>query len=98
MPVAVAVSVCWTPAAGAGKVARQVIDAPAASTVLGQTIWSAVMSESVTVTGSRVTLPVLVTTNVTVNVPGVVTWTPGAVLASSPLIFLTTEIPGVEPK
>ena len=72
--------------------------APAASTLVGQTIWSAAMTESVTVTGSNVTLPVLVTTNVTVRVPGVVARTPGVVLASSPLIFLTTWIFGSDPK
>ena len=56
------------------------------------------MSESVTVTGSRVTLPEFVTMKVTVRVPGVVARTPGAVFASSPLIFLTTVIFGSDPK
>ncbi len=72
--------------------------APAARTLVGQTIWSAAMSESVTVTGSSVTFPVLVTTKVTVSVPGVVARTPGAVFASSPLIFLTTWTFGSDPK
>lgn len=91
-------SECWTPAAGAASVAKHVIEAPTPSDVVGHTMSDAARSESVTTTGSSGTLPELVTSKVTRSVPGVATASPGAVLASSSSIFLTTVIAGNAPK
>ena len=80
------------PPVGAGNDAVQTVDAPGASALAKHVI--AVASVSVTVTGFRRTSPVLVTTKVTFIVEPAGTATPGAVLASSPLMVLTTVIAG----
>ena len=93
VPVAVAVLVCWTPTAGAGQLAEQVAEAPGARVVRSQVIGEGIVS-SVTVTSCNGVEPVFSTVKVTDIVDPGVTRTPGAVLASSPLIRLTTWMPG----
>lgn len=90
---AVAVSVCWTPAAGAGWDAVHVMLAPTARTVAGQTI-APVTTSSVTWTSRSGVVPLLNTTNSICMVDPGATRTPGAVLASAPLMRFTTCMPG----
>ena len=59
--VIVPMLVCWTPAGGAVSVAVQVIETPALREVAGQIIEEAGILSSVTTTGLRSMLPVLVT-------------------------------------
>ena len=93
-----ALLVCCTPGAGAARVALQVMLAPTANNVAGQTIEEAGILSSVTTTGLRSTLPVLLTSKVIFIVEPAATKIPGAVLASSPLIFLIILILGLTDK
>ena len=61
VPSTVPTFVCCTPAAGAGRLAVQVIDSPTVRVAFGQVMAEAATLSSVTATSLRATLPLLVT-------------------------------------
>ena len=92
VPVAVTVSRWVAPAARPDSVPVHSVDAPGANSLTWQL--RASTGSSVRITGARRTSPVFVTTNFTARGASAATDTPGALLASSLLIVLTTMMSG----